>query len=72
MTRCGGLVCMLVNTQFIFIGMSLFSNWDSSEGIVTGRGGGLLRILASIPCKDNSFISLPKVLNPLWRHPVSW
>ena len=53
--------------QFIFIGMSLFSDWDSSEDIVTGRGGGLLRNLAPIPCKDNSFISLPKVLNPLWR-----
>jgi hypothetical protein len=50
-------------TQFILKGMSLFSNWDSSEGTVTGRGGGLLRTLASIPCKDNSLISLPKVLN---------
>jgi hypothetical protein len=55
--------------QFIFIGMSLLSDWDSSEGTVTGRGGGHLRNLASIPCKDNSFISLPKVLNPLWRPP---
>ena len=49
--------------------MSLFSKWDSSEGIVTGRGGGLLRNQASVPCKDNSFFSLPKALNPLCRPP---
>ena len=58
-TRYGGLVWALANTQFIFIGMPLFSKWDSSEGIVTGQRGRLLRNLPSIPCKDNSFISLP-------------
>jgi len=48
------------------LGMSHFSNLDSSEGIVTGRWGGQMRTLASIPCKGNCFISLTKVLNPLW------